>query len=72
MSQVGGVVVHFNQTVNIAEGCIGITWLIPVNLIERVIKMVQETANMLAEENILKVMLEGQCTYPMESKVKAE
>ena len=34
--------------------------------------MVQETANMFAEENILKVMLEGQCIYPMETKVKAE
>ena len=56
----------------VAEGCIGITWLIPANLVEHVTRMARETANMFAEENVLKVMLEGQCIYPIETKVKAE
>ena len=54
---------------NIAEGCIGITWLIPNNLVKYVTRMAQETANMFAEEQILTVMLEKQCIYPMETEL---
>ena len=53
---------------NIAEGCIGITWLIPGNLVEHVTRMAQETTNMFAEENVLRVTLEEQCIYPMETE----
>ena len=53
---------------NIAEGCIGITWLIPANLVKHVTRMARETANMLAEEHILRVKLEEQCIYPMEAE----
>ena len=38
---------------DIAEGCIGITWLIPNNLVEHVTRMARETTNMFAEENVL-------------------
>ena len=51
---------------DIAEGCISITWLIPVNLVEHVMQMARETTNMFAEEQVLKVMLEEQCIYLME------
>ena len=54
---------------NIAEGCIGITWLIPANLVKHVTRMARETANMFAEENVLRVMLEEQCIYPMETEL---
>ena len=53
---------------DIAEGCIGITWLIPANLIKHVTQMAQESANMLAEKNVLRVTLEEQCIYPMETE----
>ena len=53
---------------DIAEGCIGITWLIPPNLVKYVTRMAQETTNMFAEENVLKVALEEQCIYPMETE----
>ena len=53
---------------DIAEGCIGITWLIPANLVKHVTQMAQETANMFAEENVLRVTLEEQCIYPMEAE----
>jgi len=53
---------------DIAEGCIGITWLIPTNLVNHVTRMARETANMFAEEHILRVMLEEQCIYPMETE----
>ena len=53
---------------DIAEGCIGITWLIPANLVEHVTRMARETANMFAEENVLRVTLEEQCIYPMETE----
>ena len=43
---------------DIAEGCIGIMWLIPVNLVEHVTQMAQETTNMCVEENVLRVTLE--------------
>ena len=46
---------------DIAEGCIGITWLIPANLVEYVTRMARKTANMFAEEQILRVTLEEQC-----------
>ena len=54
---------------NIAEGCIGITWLIPANLVEHVTRLAQETTNMFAEENVLRVMLEERCIYPMETEL---
>ena len=57
---------------NIAEGCIGITWLIPANLVEHVTQMARETTNMFAEENILRVTLEEQCIYPMETELEAK
>ena len=53
---------------DIAEGCIGITWLIPTNLVNHVTRMARETTNMFAEEQILRVMLEEQCIYPMETE----
>jgi len=53
---------------DIAEGCIGITWLIPANLVKYVTRMAQESANMFAEENVLRVMLEEQCIYPIETE----
>ena len=53
---------------SIAEGCICITWLIPTNLATHVTRMVQETSDMFAKQRILKVMLEEQCIYPMETE----
>ena len=52
----------------IAEGCICITWLIPANLVGHVMRMARETANIFAEENILRVTLEERSIYPMETK----
>ena len=52
----------------VAEGCIGITWLIPANLVEYVTKMVQETSSVFAKKHILRVMLKEQCIYPMETE----
>ena len=57
---------------DIAEGCIDITWLIPANLVKYVTRMAQETANMFAEEQILTVMLEKRCIYPMETELASE
>ena len=56
----------------IAEGCIGITWLIPANLVKYITQMAQETANMFAKEQILRVTLEDRCIYPMETKLASE
>ena len=53
----------------IAEGCIGITWLIPANLVKHVTRMIHETANMFAEQHILRVMLEEQCIYPLQTEL---
>ena len=53
----------------VAEGCIGITWLIPANLIKYVTRMAQKTSNVFAEKRILRVMLEEQCLYPMENEL---
>ena len=53
---------------NIAEGSIGITWLIPANLVKYVTRMVQKTSSVFAEKHILRVMLEEQCIYPMETE----
>ena len=53
---------------DIAEGCIGIMWLIPTNLVKYVTRMAQETTNMFAEENVLRVTLEERCIYPMETE----
>ena len=57
---------------DIAEGCIGITWLIPANLVEHVTRMAHETANMFAEENVLRVTLEERCIYPMETELETK
>ena len=57
---------------HIAEGCIGITWLIPANLVKHVTRMAQETTNMFAEENVLRVTLEEQCIYPMDAELETE
>ena len=57
---------------DIAEGCIGITWLIPANLVEYVTRMARETANMFAEENVLRVKLEELCIYPLETELEPE
>ena len=51
----------------VAEGCIGITWLIPANLVEYVTRMAQKTSSVFAEKHILRVMLKEQCIYPMET-----
>ena len=53
---------------DIAEGCIGITWLIPANLVKHVMWMARESAKMFAEENVLSVTLEEQCIYSMETE----
>ena len=52
----------------IAEGCLGITWLSPANLVKHITRMAQESANMFAEKNVLRVTLEEQCIYPMETE----
>ena len=53
---------------NIAEGCVGIMWLIPANLVKHVTRMVRETSNKFAEQNILNLMLEEQCIYPLDTE----
>ena len=53
---------------SIAEGCICITWLIPTNLATHVTRMVRETSDMFAKQHILRVKLEEQCIYPMETE----
>ena len=50
---------------SIAEGCIGITWLIPTNLVNHVTIMVQKSSSMFAKQDIQQVILEEQCIYPM-------
>ena len=57
---------------DIAEGCIGITWLIPVNLVKYVTRMAQETTNVFAKENVLRVMLGERCIYPMDAELETE
>ena len=57
---------------NIAEGCIGITWLIPVNLVKHIMRMAQQTANMFAKEQILTMTLENQCIYPMDTELVSD
>ena len=56
----------------IAEGCIGITWLIPANLVKHIMRMAQETTNMFAEEQILTMTLENQCIYPMDPELVSD
>ena len=53
---------------NIAEGCLGVTWLIPANLVEYVAKMAHKTSTVFAEKHILRVMLDERCIYPMEAE----
>ena len=50
---------------DIAEGCIGITWLIPANLVTHITRMARRNADKFAEEDILSIMLEEQCIYSM-------
>ena len=57
---------------DIPKGCIDITWLIPANLVKYIMQMAHETANMLANEQILRVTLEDRCIYPMETKLASE
>ena len=57
---------------NIAKGCIGITWLIPANLVNHITRMARETTNVFAEENVLRVTLEERCIYPMETELVTE
>ena len=57
---------------DIAEGCIGITWLIPANLVKHIMRMARETANMFAEEQILTMTLENQCIYPMDTELASD
>ena len=47
----------------IAEGCVGITWLLPANLVKYVTKMAQGSLDMFARQHIQRVMLEEQCIY---------
>ena len=53
---------------SIAEGCINITWLVPANLVKHITKMVQDNSSMFAKLQILKVMLEEQCIYPVNAE----
>ena len=53
----------------VAMGCISITWLIPANMVKHVTRMAQKSANMFAEENVLRVTLEEQYIYFMETKL---
>ena len=55
---------------SIAEGCIDITWLVPANLVKHITKMVQDNSSMFAKQQILKVMLEEQCIYPVDTECK--
>ena len=57
---------------SIAEGCICVTWLIPANLVTHVTQMAQKTSDMFAKQQILKVMLEKHCIYPMETELDLE
>ena len=57
---------------SIAEGCICVTWLIPANLVTHVTRMAQETSDMFTKQQILKVMLEKHCIYPMETELETE
>ena len=52
----------------IAKGCIGITWLIPANLVNYVTRIAQETSSKFEEKHVLKVVLEDQCIYSVENK----
>ena len=55
---------------SIAEGCINITWLLPANLVKHITKMVQDNSSMFAKQQILKMMLEKQCIYPVDIECK--
>ena len=57
---------------SIAEGCICVTWLVPANLVTYVTRMAQETSDMFAKQQILKVMLENHCIYPMETELETK
>ena len=48
---------------SIAEGCLGITWLIPANLVKHVTRIAQKTTSKFAEQHILRMVLEEQCIY---------
>ena len=53
---------------SIAKGCIGITWLVPANLVIYVARIAKATSSKFVEKHVLKVMLEEQCIYSMETK----
>ena len=53
---------------SIAKGCLGITWFIPVNLVEHITNMAQENSDMFAKWRIVRITLEEQCIYPMETE----
>ena len=53
---------------DIAEGCICITWLTPTNLVKYITRMAQEMVNMFAENHFMRVMLEEQCIYSIETE----
>ena len=42
---------------SIAKGCVGITWLIPANLVNHVTRMAQKTINTFAEQQIQRVII---------------
>ena len=51
---------------HIAEGCLGITWLLPTNLVKYVTRMAQGSLDMFARQHFQRVMLEEECIYSME------
>ena len=51
---------------HIAEGCLGIMWLLPTNLVKYVTRMAQGSLDMFARQHIQRIMLEEQCIYSME------
>ena len=51
---------------DIAEGCLGIMWLLPINLFKYVTEMAQRSLDMFARQQIQRVMLEEKCLYSMQ------
>ena len=50
----------------IAKGCVSITWLVPANLAKHITRKAQESSNMFVKWQIVSMMLEEQCIYPMQ------
>ena len=57
---------------NIAEGCIGITWLIPANLVIHITEMTRRTAKMFSRKHVVSVLMEDQYIYPMSESTPLE